>query len=63
MLSKIQQQVANCESIIKNSPHCASEIDLLLGAVARHPDWTAPEVLELHRLLVLRFADELCSLR
>ena len=63
MPKKIKQQVANCERIIKNSTACAAEIDLLLGALARHPDWTEPEILELHRQLVLKFADELCEHR
>ena len=61
MPKKIQQQVANCEQIVKNSTDCAAEIDLLLGALARHPDWTEQEVLELHRQLVLNFADQLCE--
>ena len=61
MPDKIADVLARCNDIIKNSPDCAAEMDLLLGALARHPDWTQHEILELHRRLVLDFADQLCE--
>ena len=63
MADKIAVQVAQCQRIIENSNDCAAEINMLLGAVARHPDWTESEVLELHHRLVLSFADQLCERR
>ncbi|HUE71445.1 MAG TPA: hypothetical protein VMP01_11230 [Pirellulaceae bacterium] len=63
MADKINEQVAHCQQIIQNSEECAAEINLLLGALARHPDWSEHEVLELHRQLVLDFADQLCERR
>ena len=61
MPNKIANHVAQCQSIIENSQDCAAEINLLLGALARHPDWTDSEILELHRSLVLSFAEQLCE--
>ena len=63
MPEKIKQQVDQCHVIIENSKDCAAEINLLLGALARHPDWNEHEILELHRQLVLDFADQLCERR
>ena len=60
---KISQTVVQCNEILKTSPDCAAEIDLLLGTLARHPDWTEPELMELQRQLVLDFADQLCERR
>lgn len=61
MADKMADVLAKCNDIIKNSPDCAAEVDLLLGALARHPDWTEREILEMHRRLVLDFADQLCE--
>ena len=61
MAEKIAKQVAECKTIVENSPDCAAEINLVLGALSRHPDWTQSEILELHRQLVLDFADQLCE--
>jgi hypothetical protein len=63
MADKIQNQVALCQGILQNSQDCAAEINMVLGALARHPDWTEHEILELHRQLVLDFADQLCQRR
>lgn len=63
MADKIAYQVALCQKIIETSQDCAAELHMFLGALARHPDWTEPEVLELHHKLVLSFADQLCERR
>ena len=63
MPEKIKQQIEQCNGIVENSEDCAAEINMLLGALARHPDWSDHEILELHRQLVLDFADQLCDRR
>ncbi len=59
--NKISEAVAQCNQILKNSTECAAEIDLLLGSLARHSDWSERDVMELQRQLVLDFADQLCE--
>jgi hypothetical protein len=58
---RITDAVAKCNHILKTSENCAAEIDLLLGALARHPDWTDSDIMSLQRHLVLDFAHQLCE--
>ena len=61
--NKIHEAIAKCQAIINNSTNCAAEIDLLLGALARHSDWTDQDIADLQRRLVLDMAHQLCVRR
>jgi hypothetical protein len=60
---KTTEAVAKSHDILKNSMNCGAELDMFLGALARHPDWTVADLVELQRQLIVDFADQLCEQR
>lgn len=63
MNRRITEAIQQCEEIIARSHDCVAELNLYLGAISRHPDWTERDIMGLLHALTIHFANQLCELR
>jgi hypothetical protein len=63
MNRRISEAIQQCDQIIAESQDCAAELNLYLGAISRHSDWTERDIVDLLRALTIHFANQLCELR
>jgi hypothetical protein len=60
---RIREVIARCNEILATSTDCAAEVDLYLGSISRHSDWTERDIMELYREIIMNFAHQLCEQR